>query len=106
MSKQKKKKTNQQKNHPKKASKNAAKHPTRKPDSPKPRRIWLEWLISLLITMVILGIIIAAQSWYTHITHLGMKPSIIWPMHIIGGIIMLFIVHHFVKPPKDDNNRS
>ena len=61
-----------------------------------------EWLISLIITLVILGIVVALQLWYAKVTHLGVKPAIVIPMHAIGGVLMLFIVHHFVKKPDDD----
>lgn len=63
---------------------------------------WKEWLISLLITLVILGIVVALQYWFAKTSGLGMNQQISWIGNAVGGIIMLFIVHHFVKKPKDD----
>lgn len=65
-----------------------------------------EWLISLLITLVILGIIVAGQYWFANTSHLGMNTQIIWVGNAIGGFIMLLLVHHFVKKPKDDDYRQ
>lgn len=63
---------------------------------------WKEWLISLLITLVVLGIVVALQYWFAGTSGLGMNGTITWIGNIVGGIIMLFVVHHFVKKPKDD----
>lgn len=61
-----------------------------------------EWLISLLITLVVLGIVVALQYWFAKTSGLGMNSTITWVGNAIGGVIMLFIVHHFVKKPDDD----
>lgn len=66
---------------------------------------WKEWLISLLITLVILGIVVALQYWFAKTSGLGMNTTITWIGNAVGGFIMLFIVHHFVKKPKDDGYR-
>lgn len=65
-----------------------------------------EWLISLLITLIILGIIVAVQYWFASASHFGMNVQIIWTGNAIGGFIMLLIVHHFVKKPKDDDHQK
>lgn len=62
-----------------------------------------EWLISLLITLVILGIVVAVQYWFAKTSGLGMNSTITWIGNAVGGFVMLFIVHHFVKKPKDDD---
>lgn len=64
-----------------------------------------EWLISLLITLIVLGIVVALQYWFAKTSGLGMNMTITWIGNAVGGIIMLFIVHHFVKKPKDDGFR-
>ena len=64
-----------------------------------------EWLISLLITLVVLGIVVALQYWFAKTSGLGMNSTITWVGNAIGGVIMLFIVHHFVKKPDDDGYR-
>lgn len=72
----------------------------------KPRRNQAkEWLISLLITLVVLGIVVALQYWFAKTSGLGMNSTITWVGNAIGGVIMLFIVHHFVKKPDDDGYR-
>ncbi len=72
----------------------------------KPRRNKVkEWLISLLITLVVLGIVVALQYWFAKTSGLGMNSTITWVGNAIGGVIMLFIVHHFVKKPDDNGYR-
>lgn len=95
---------NQNNNQPQKAAdtnKQPAQQTTQKPLRNKAK----EWLISLLITLVILGIVVALQYWFAKISGLGMNSTITWVGNAIGGVIMLFIVHHFVKKPDDDGYR-
>ena len=92
---------NQNNNQPQKAAdtnKQPAQQLTQKPRRNKAR----EWLISLLITLVVLGIVVALQYWFAKTSGLGMNSTITWVGNAIGGVIMLFIVHHFVKKPDDD----
>lgn len=93
----------------KKPSQMSAKEPQKKPapqpTSPSGGEKLKEWLISLLITLVVLGIVVALQYWFAKTSGLGMNGSIMWGGNAIGGFIMLFIVHHFVKKPKDDGYR-
>ena len=63
---------------------------------------WKAWLISLGITVLMLGIVVAAQYWFVSTTNIQLEQKSVWIGNAIGGIIMLFIVHHFVKKPKDD----
>ena len=95
---------NQNNNQPQKAAdtnKQPAQQFTQKPRSNKAK----EWLISLLITLVVLGIVVAVQYWFAKTSGLGMNSTITWVGNAIGGVIMLFIVHHFVKKPDDDGYR-
>ena len=95
---------NQNNNQPQKAAdtnKQPAQQLTQKPRHNKAR----EWLISLLITLVVLGIVVALQYWFAKTSGLGMNSTITWVGNAIGGVIMLFIVHHFVKKPDDDGYR-
>ena len=66
---------------------------------------WKEWLISLAVTLVVLGIVVALEYWFANTSGLGMNIGITWLGNAIGGIVMLFIVHHFVKKPSDDGYR-
>ena len=61
-----------------------------------------EWLISLIITLVMLGLVMGAQYWYTGMTGILFDTKWVWIGNLVGGVIMIFIVHHFVKRPKDD----
>lgn len=61
-----------------------------------------EWLISLLITLIILGVIVAVEYWFANSSGFGINQQITWIGNAIGGVIMLLIVHHFIKKPKDD----
>jgi uncharacterized membrane-anchored protein len=91
---------NQNKQQPPKAA------DTKQQSAQKPRRNKAkEWLISLLITLVVLGIVVALQYWFAKTSGLGMNSTITWMGNAIGGVIMLFIVHHFVKKPDDDGYR-
>ena len=95
---------NQNNNQPQKAAdtnKQPAQQTTQKPLRNKAK----EWLISLLITLVVLGIVVALQYWFAKTSGLGMNSTITWVGNAIGGVIMLFIVHHFVKKPDDDGYR-
>ena len=91
---------NQNNNQPQKAA------DTKQQFAQKPRRNKVkEWLISLLITLVVLGIVVALQYWFAKTSGLGMNSTITWIGNAIGGVIMLFIVHHFVKKSDDDGYR-
>jgi len=60
-----------------------------------------EWLISLLVTVIALACVVGAQYWFTGMTGITLDPKIVWIGNAIGGVLMLLIVHHFVKAPKD-----
>ena len=59
-------------------------------------------LISLAITLVMLGLVVGAQFWFMSTTHMELDTKWTWIGNIIGGVIMFFIVHHFVRGPKDN----
>ena len=63
-----------------------------------------EWLISLIITLVMLGAVLGAQYWYTKTTGIELDTLFVWIGNAVGGLLMLFLVHHFVKKPKDQDN--
>ena len=65
------------------------------------KRKLIEWLLSLGITLIMLGLVLGAQAWYTSVTRLGLDAGASWIGNVVGGIIMLFIVHHFIKKPED-----
>ena len=65
------------------------------------KRKLLEWLLSLGITLLMLALVLGAQAWYTSVTRLGLDERATWIGNAIGGVIMLFIVHHFVKTPEN-----
>ena len=62
---------------------------------------WKEWLISLIVTLVMLGLVMGAQYWYTSVTGIELDTKFVWIGNLVGGVMMLFIVHHLVKKPKD-----
>lgn len=64
---------------------------------------WKEWLISLIVTLVMLGLVMGAQYWYTSVTGIELDANFVWIGNLVGGVMMLFIVHHFVKKPKENN---
>ena len=64
----------------------------------------IEWLISLLITLVMLGLVVAGLYWYMSMTRMQLDMTTVWIGNAVGGVIMLLIVHHFVKAPKDAEN--
>ena len=64
---------------------------------------WKEWLISLIVTLAMLGLVMGAELWYTNTTGMQLDQKWVWIGNLIGGIIMLFLVHHFVKAPKDED---
>ena len=65
------------------------------------KRTLREWLISLLITLVILGVAVGAQYWFMGTTQMALDMKTVWLGNAIGGAVMLLIVHHFVKTPKE-----
>ena len=69
------------------------------------KRKLTEWLISLGVTLVILGVVVGAQYWFSSFTQIGLNMMIVWIGNAIGGLLMLLIVHHFVKAPKNDDFR-
>ena len=87
---------NQNKKQPQKAA-DTKKQPARQNTNQPRRNKAKEWLI--------LGIVVALQYWFAKTSGLGMNSTITWVGNAIGGVIMLFIVHHFVKKPDDDGYR-
>ena len=67
---------------------------------------WKAWLISLLITLVLVGGVLGFQYWLTSQFENTVDQGAFWTGNLlgdaVGGFIMLFIVHHFVKKPKND----
>ena len=68
------------------------------------KRKLIEWLISLAVTIVLLGLVIAGLYWYMSMTHMTFDMTAVWIGNAVGGFFMLLIVHHFVKAPKKDND--
>ena len=48
-----------------------------------------------------LALVMGAQYWYTSVTGIELDAKFVWIGNLVGGVMMLFIVHHFVKKPKD-----
>ena len=65
------------------------------------KRKLIEWLISLAVTLGMLGLVVAGLYWYMNVTHMEMEMKTVWIGNAVGGVIMLLIVHHFVKKPKN-----
>lgn len=72
----------------------------------KSKRKLLEWLISLGITAVMLVLVVAGLYWYMSVTHMELDMKTVWIGNAIGGLLMLLIVHHFVKAPKQKGYRQ
>ena len=66
------------------------------------QRKLIEWLISFAVTLVLLGLVVAGLYWYMSMTRMELDMKAVWIGNAVGGIIMLLIVHHFVKKPKED----
>ena len=66
------------------------------------KRKLIEWLISFAVTLVMLGLVVAGLYWYMSMTRMELDMKAVWIGNAVGGIIMLLIVHHFVKKPKED----
>ena len=66
------------------------------------KRKLIEWLISFAVTLVLLGLVVAGLYWYMCMTRMRPDMNAVWIGNAVGGIIMLLIVHHFVKKPKED----
>ena len=66
------------------------------------KRKLIEWLISFAVTLVLLGLVVAGLYWYMSMTRMELDMKAVWIGTAVGGIIMLLIVHHFVKKPKED----
>ena len=65
------------------------------------KRKLIEWLISFAVTLVLLGLVVAGLYWYMSMTRMELDMKAVWIGNAVGGIIMLLIVHHFVKKPKE-----
>ncbi len=67
-----------------------------------------EWLISLMITLVLLAAVVGFQFWLTDAVHTALEADAFWKGNIIGdvvgGLFLLLITHHFVRKPKDEND--
>ncbi len=66
------------------------------------KRKLIEWMISFAVTLVLLGLVVAGLYWYMSMTRMELDMKAVWIGNAVGGIIMLLIVHHFVKKPKED----
>lgn len=66
------------------------------------KRKLIEWLISFAVTLVLLGLVVAGLYWYMSMTRMELDMKAVWIGNAVGGFIMLLIVHHFVKKPKED----
>lgn len=69
------------------------------------KRKLIEWLISFAVTLVLLGLVVAGLYWYMSMTRMELDMKAVWIGNAVGGVIMLLIVHHFVKAPKKDEYR-
>ena len=69
------------------------------------KRKLIEWLISLGITVVMLGLVVAGLYWYMSVTHMELDMKTVWISNAVGGFFMLLIVHHFVKAPKQKDHQ-
>lgn len=67
---------------------------------------WKAWIISLIVTLLLLAMVMGAQYWYTSVTHIQLDTTAVWIGNAVGGILMLFLVHHFVKKPRDDGQNA
>lgn len=81
-------------------------NPPAKKQPEKKQFDWKAWLISLAITLALVGVILGIQYWLTVQFEKTVDIVAFWKGNLIGdaigGFIMLFIVHHFVKKPKKD----
>lgn len=66
------------------------------------KRKLIEWLISFAVTLVLLGLVVAGLYWYMSMTRMELDMKAVWIGNAVGGFVMLLIVHHFVKKPKED----
>lgn len=66
------------------------------------KRKLFEWLLSLGVTLLMLGLVLGVQTWYTSATHIELDTKSLWIGNTIGGLVMLLIVHYFVKAPKNE----
>lgn len=66
------------------------------------KRKLFEWLISFAVTLVLLGLVVAGLYWYMSMTRMELDMKAVWIGNAVGGFIMLLIVHHFVKKPKEN----
>lgn len=69
------------------------------------KRKLTEWLISLCITAVMLGLVIAGLYWYMGVTRIELDMKTVWIGNAVGGFFMLLIVHHFVRAPKKSDQQ-
>ncbi|MBQ3330606.1 MAG: hypothetical protein IJG87_05455 [Ruminococcus sp.] len=68
------------------------------------KRKLVEWLISLAVTLILLGLVVAGLYWYMSTTRMALDMNAVWIGNAVCGFIMLLIVHHFVKTPKKEDN--
>ncbi|MBQ3265640.1 MAG: hypothetical protein IJH07_07670 [Ruminococcus sp.] len=64
-----------------------------------------EWLISLGVTVVLLGLVVAGLYWYMSMTRMTLDMKAVWIGNAVGGLFMLLIVHHFVKAPEKNKDQ-
>ena len=62
-----------------------------------------EWFLSLAVTLVMLGLAVGGEYWYTGTTGIQLDMAAVWGGNVVGGFLMLFIVHHFVKDPAEND---
>ena len=65
---------------------------------------WQEPLIALLITLAMLGAVMGAICWYTGTMHVELDARAMWTGNAVGGLIMFFIVYHFIRRPDDSRD--
>ena len=64
-----------------------------------------ELLISLAISLVLLGMVIAAAFIYQSYRNVQFEPVAMIIGNAVGFLIIFAIVYHFVKKPDYDNNK-
>ncbi|MBQ6153340.1 MAG: hypothetical protein IJJ15_06305 [Ruminococcus sp.] len=62
-----------------------------------------ELLIALIVSVVLLGIVIAATLIYQNYRHVQFEPIALIVADAVGFLITFAIVYHFVKRPEDEN---
>ena len=75
----------------------------------KKKSRWQEWLVSLLITLALMGAVVGFQLWQMDNVRVLANTELLWRLNIIGdvvgGLVVLLLLHHFLKKPQDDSGK-